>query len=143
MRESPADRHRRLNRERMRRKRQDPEFRAQEKADRESPEGRERGARRSKRYHATAHYRAKKKALREANMARARALHGDACQDCGAADRLHFHHLDPATKAFEIGCRADYAWATIEAELAKCVLVCEPCHKERHRNLSENSLARS
>jgi transposase-like protein len=59
---------------------------------------------------------------------------GGACALCGY-DRypgaLHFHHLDPASKAFAL---ADGGIARslvrARAEVAKCVLVCANCHAE-------------
>ncbi len=57
------------------------------------------------------------------------------CSKCGykkCARALHFHHLDKATKSFEI------SWATFKGisiqklneEIAKCQLLCSNCHAE-------------
>lgn len=44
---------------------------------------------------------------------------------------LDFHHVDPTTKLFAIsGGGFSRSWVRIEAELAKCVLVCANCHRE-------------
>lgn len=59
---------------------------------------------------------------------------GGACALCGYARSLaalQFHHVDPATKAFQIahcGVARSIAAARIEAE--KCILLCANCHAE-------------
>lgn len=62
---------------------------------------------------------------------------GGRCSVCGYARNLaalSFHHLDPATKSFELDVRA-FANRTdelLEAELTKCALLCSNCHAEAH-----------
>lgn len=59
---------------------------------------------------------------------------GGCCALCGYdrhAAVLQFHHLDPASKHFEIsGLGATRALADVRAEAAKCVLLCPTCHAE-------------
>jgi len=68
------------------------------------------------------------------------------CGKCGGdfpPDMLDFHHLDPTQKKFTIGnTRGDgngfsgsnrCPTAVLEAEIAKCIVVCKSCHKEIHR----------
>lgn len=59
------------------------------------------------------------------------------CLDCSTPERLEFHHRDPATKLFSVGDGSRSAgaasWAVILAEIAKCDVLCESCHKRRHR----------
>ena len=53
------------------------------------------------------------------------------CQKCGyagCAAALSFHHRDPATKTCNVG--REYVWTRIEAEIAKCDLLCANCHME-------------
>ena len=51
---------------------------------------------------------------------------GGKCAQCGATDDLEFDHIDPATK---VSHRIfSWSWARIEIELAKCQLLCVPCH---------------
>jgi hypothetical protein len=61
------------------------------------------------------------------------------CADCGIRDdvtRLHFHHRDPATKSFSIvDGLYGHAWETVLAETEKCDVLCNPCHRARHRAL--------
>ena len=63
-------------------------------------------------------------------------LMGGMCKRCGA-DHYHytaydFHHTDPNEKDFIIGGRF-HITPTLLAELAKCTLVCAPCHRILHR----------
>lgn len=64
---------------------------------------------------------------------------GGACRGCGLTspvDALEFHHLDPDTKEFGISVDGvPRRWAKIEAELAKCILLCANCHRETHAGL--------
>ena len=43
---------------------------------------------------------------------------------------LHFHHVDPALKSFNMSLGGGKAIAAYRAEAAKCVLVCANCHGE-------------
>ena len=59
---------------------------------------------------------------------------GGRCALCGY-DRyvgaLHFHHVDPSTKAFNLSRRGvTISLARARAEAAKCVLLCGNCHAE-------------
>jgi len=66
-------------------------------------------------------------------------LKSGGCVDCGVVPndltQLHFHHVDPATKSFVIADAYRYSSEVRAAELAKCVIVCQPCHARRHRAL--------
>ena len=58
----------------------------------------------------------------------------EGCQDCGSAEDLHFHHVDPSTKVRPVAYYAGTP-ASVERlmeEIEKCVVVCETCHKARH-----------
>ena len=58
---------------------------------------------------------------------------GGACAVCGY-DRciinLHFHHVDPRTKAFSMSMARGKSIAAYRLEAQKCVLVCANCHGE-------------
>jgi 5-methylcytosine-specific restriction endonuclease McrA len=58
---------------------------------------------------------------------------GGRCAVCGY-DRciynLHFHHVHPAAKAFEMSTAAGKSLTTYRDEAKKCVLVCANCHGE-------------
>src|SRR6185436_1084805 len=57
---------------------------------------------------------------------------GGACEVCGYDKHvaaLHFHHLDPAEKRFAVSNKGGtIAFARLEAEARKCVLLCANCH---------------
>jgi hypothetical protein len=64
-------------------------------------------------------------------------MFGGGCEVCGYnknAAALAFHHKNPKTKSFmlgchEIGCRT---WDAIVEEANKCQLLCQNCHHELH-----------
>jgi len=62
---------------------------------------------------------------------------GMPCENCSTIlpyRKMHFHHVDPATKSFEIGhSYRRKALTTIFSEIAKCLYICESCHTEIHR----------
>ena len=41
---------------------------------------------------------------------------------------LHFDHIDPKTKRYNISAITTYAWETIIAEIKKCRVLCFRCH---------------
>ena len=59
---------------------------------------------------------------------------GGRCGLCGYdryAGALHFHHLDPKSKAFALSHQGvTIAIAKVRAEAAKCTLLCSNCHAE-------------
>ena len=64
------------------------------------------------------------------------------CQDCGLVNdtrALHFHHLNPANKLFNIlqggACESDKH--KLVKEILKCVYICENCHYQRHANIGD------
>lgn len=71
---------------------------------------------------------------RRAVKLKAVALLGGACILCGYNKHpgvLDFHHVDPSAKSFGVSAKGlSRSWASIELELAKCVLVCANCHRE-------------
>lgn len=60
-------------------------------------------------------------------------LLGGSCVRCGVAESLHFDHVDPSTKSFDIsvGIRDGYSRERLAAELEKCQLLCHPHHLEK------------
>lgn len=57
-----------------------------------------------------------------------------ACQKCGVEDRrvLVSHHRDPGQKEFQVTTRARISRHRLEAELAKCDVLCCNCHAIVH-----------
>jgi hypothetical protein len=59
------------------------------------------------------------------------------CVDCGYRDHpaaLDFDHLDPLNKRCQVSAMAGRLKADIEAEIAKCEVVCANCHRIRTFN---------
>lgn len=58
------------------------------------------------------------------------------CEDCGERDPavLDFHHRDPATKVGSVRmlAQAQASKARLDAEMAKCAVLCCNCHLRRH-----------
>lgn len=63
------------------------------------------------------------------------------CTDCGYrthAVALDFDHLPGAMKLYRIACMAGLRRELIDAEIAKCEVVCSNCHRVRtHDRLGE------
>lgn len=55
------------------------------------------------------------------------------CVHCGSAKSLDFHHRDPAMKSFRVS-RGVYhvSKERLEAEIAKCDVLCRACHTAHH-----------
>ncbi len=77
--------------------------------------------------------------LRRERKRRAVLALGGACRGCGCvvpSRVFEFHHLDARVKDFAISADGILrSWKKIEAELAKCVLLCANCHRETHAGL--------
>lgn len=59
---------------------------------------------------------------------------GGACRRCGEKEGLTFDHVDPSTKLSTIGeMLAGASEERLQTELAKCQLLCDPCHIEKSR----------
>jgi hypothetical protein len=58
---------------------------------------------------------------------------GGACAVCGydrCVINLHFHHVDPAQKRFEVNTALGKSLDAFREEARRCVLVCANCHGE-------------
>jgi 5-methylcytosine-specific restriction endonuclease McrA len=72
---------------------------------------------------------------------RAACIHklGGKCVRCGGKTKLEFDHIDPKSKAFDVGkLLASVALAKLETELTKCQLLCREHHHEK--TLRENGM---
>jgi hypothetical protein len=68
--------------------------------------------------------------LRRRNRQR---LTKSACARCGydkCKAALDYHHKDGTKKSFTVSACSDKSVAAIEAEIAKCVVLCANCHRE-------------
>ena len=60
------------------------------------------------------------------------------CERCGynkCHQAIHYHHLDPSTKKYNIATAVSsqhLAWETVQEEMSKCIRVCSNCHYEIH-----------
>jgi hypothetical protein len=66
---------------------------------------------------------------------------GGRCAVCGydrCAFNLHFHHVDPSSKSFDMSMGVGKALAAFREEAKKCVLVCANCHGEIEARLIES-----
>ena len=65
------------------------------------------------------------------------------CEVCGesAPECLHFHHINPTTKAFPLSNATSNGRSkkTILAEVAKCRVLCANCHLKHHWNERKGS----
>ena len=84
----------------------------------------------SVRYKADWRVRTKKKALQ---------ILGGHCVRCGITEKLQFDHVVPGSQEFRIAEALSncYSWERILAELAKCQLLCGPCHQAKSREAGE------
>lgn len=77
-------------------------------------------------------------ATRSAKRQRLDDLKAGPCEDCGVSlppRCMHLHHRDPQTKRAGVAALVHHYSATIEeieAEAAKCALLCANCHSLRH-----------
>jgi len=55
------------------------------------------------------------------------------CRDEGPHEgRLEHHHSDPTAKLRDVSQMYGYSREKIDAEIAKCVVLCKSCHRKRH-----------
>lgn len=112
-------------RERMQRKRLNPNFKANEAA-------------KMRRWRAE--HPEENKQVWQSREQRVRQLLLDAracgCKLCGEKDQacLDFHHRDPLEKDGHIGQFRHFGMKRLKAEIAKCDVLCANCHRKYHRD---------
>jgi len=57
---------------------------------------------------------------------------GNKCTECDTTENLEFHHVDPSEKDFTVTTGATFSEERWNAEVAKCILLCMKCHREKH-----------
>lgn len=62
---------------------------------------------------------------------------GGECVRCGSPKNLEFHHVDPKSKSITIAKGSSMSKKRWDAEIAKCHLLCRPCHRSEHRVQNE------
>lgn len=56
------------------------------------------------------------------------------CEKCGATEDLHWHHVDPDTKAGKVmHLASNGSLQALGEEIAKCSVLCGTCHREEHK----------
>ena len=63
---------------------------------------------------------------------------GGCCIQCGfnqCISALHFHHINPETKSFDINQGITKKWDLLKDELDKCILLCMNCHFMEHERI--------
>lgn len=62
------------------------------------------------------------------------------CVSCGETDVacLDFHHRDPETKEGHIGEFRKFGMKRLLTEIAKCDVLCANCHRKHHRDERQN-----
>jgi hypothetical protein len=66
--------------------------------------------------------------------------YGGKCMRCGNDDIsiLHFHHINPETKLFNLsGSYHSINYKMIEEEADKCELICPNCHAKEHVKINQ------
>ena len=58
---------------------------------------------------------------------------GGKCARCSVEDDLQFHHRCAEDKSFAVGRLWSVSKERYEAEIDKCELLCEDCHRDEHR----------
>lgn len=65
------------------------------------------------------------------------------CERCGEdhVATLDFHHRDPQEKDIEVATAAHQGWSIdrLEAEIAKCEVLCANCHRKLHFDLRNHA----
>lgn len=60
------------------------------------------------------------------------------CSECGERRHpcLEYHHVDPKTKSGVVWkiANSNATYARIDAEIAKCIVLCSNCHRVHHHN---------
>ena len=56
---------------------------------------------------------------------------GGECVRCGSVDKLHFDHIDPSSKKFDIATRLSCSIDLLLREAAKCQILCSSCHGKK------------
>jgi len=59
------------------------------------------------------------------------------CLRCGrTSGELVHHHIDPSTKRIGLTKMQNYSLESFVDELAKCTVLCKPCHRRVHNEMS-------
>ena len=59
------------------------------------------------------------------------------CLFCGSDENVHFHHVNPLEKEFEVSTGKYRSYKNIEKEIYKCWCLCSECHIKLHNRLCD------
>lgn len=79
----------------------------------------------------TAYNREKYHEYRLRNMLYVTGGEAPECVHCGAVEDLHFDHIDPSKKSFNVNVMKSLKNPEYRAELEKCQLLCRDCHERK------------
>ena len=84
----------------------------------------------------------RKRALKNGEYIRS-IKESQSCEICSESRAvcLDFHHRDRSTKSFSVGLHSNRSFATIDAEIAKCMIICSNCHRVLHNQERLNRIA--
>lgn len=68
---------------------------------------------------------------RERNLRFVSGTETPACVECGSTESLHFDHVDPSRKSFDVSKRKSLKSAEYREELRKCQVLCRACHEKK------------
>lgn len=78
------------------------------------------------------------------NKAWLRKLKEQPCFDCGVEYPYYvtdYHHLDPTLKTMSVGrALVTIGRKKVEEEIAKCILLCANCHREREHGIKDDDV---
>lgn len=64
---------------------------------------------------------------------------GGRCAKCSTRSDLHFDHIDPKTKKFDVSKNWSISWDRLVVELNKCQLLCGTHHREKTKKNKEHA----
>lgn len=76
-------------------------------------------------------------------MEYAKSRLGNRCAECGGGGPFDLDHIDPTTKVMPVSLMTRLTKTRFDEELAKCQLLCKPCHgkktsEENRKRFSRN-----
>tara|TARA_R110000764_G_C10728596_1_gene349116 strand:+ start:95 stop:469 length:375 start_codon:yes stop_codon:yes gene_type:complete len=88
---------------------------------------------------------AKQRATRDARSLEIFEYKGGACNHCSIREldylgMYDYHHIDPATKLYQVSNILHGPMDRVYAEVDKCLLLCANCHRKEHITLNKARL---
>jgi len=64
---------------------------------------------------------------------------GGKCVRCGATENLQFDHIVPGSRVRKISEATNWSLERFLAEVDKCQLLCDPCHRQKSKEAGETA----